>query len=148
MPQIRKILSPVDFSETSLFALDYAMDLAKQLGAELHLVHTYQLPVYALPDGALMASPEYVNELSAKLQDELDKLVASRRAEGVVLRGHLSEGVPHSEICRQAKDLGVDLIIMGTHGRSGFGHLLLGSVTEKVVRSSEIPVLTVRHPEG
>lgn len=147
MPEFRKILSPVDFSETSLHALDYASALAKQLGAELHLLHTYQLPVYALPDGALMASPEYVNELSAKLQRELDKLVEARQEEGLSLHGHLSEGVPHAEICRQAKELGADLVVMGTHGRSGLGHLLLGSVTEKVVRSSEVPVLTVRHPE-
>jgi len=144
MAKITTVLCPIDFSDTSLAALDYGVDLAGTLGAQVHVLHAYQLPVYALPDGALMASPEYISDLSNKLQAELDKVVDARQDRGVRLQGHLVEGLPHDEVNRMAGDLGADLIVMGTHGRSGLGHLLLGSVAEKVVRSAEVPVLTVR----
>ncbi|HJK99409.1 MAG TPA: universal stress protein [Polyangiaceae bacterium LLY-WYZ-14_1] len=147
MPEIKNILCPIDFSDTSLSALDYGIDLATTLGAEVHVMHAYQLPVYALPDGALMASPEYITDLSNKLQAELDKVVDARQDRGPTLQAHLVEGVPHDEVARLGERIGADLVVMGTQGRSGLGHWLLGSVAEKVVRSSEVPVLTVRQPK-
>lgn len=148
MTSIERILCPVDFSETSEHALAYALELARGLGAEVDLAHIYQLPMYALPDGALLAGPDMASRILDTCQDSLDELASRHAGHEVALEKHLTEGVPHTEICRLAQKLGADMIVMGTHGRTGFGHLLLGSVAERVVRMSKIPVLTVRHPEA
>lgn len=148
MADIRRILVPVDFSETSDYALEYALDMASRLGAEVHLLHVYQLPMYALPDGALVTGPDFATNLSDTLQKELDQLVGRYASRGVKLETHLTEGVPHNEIERVAKERGVGLIVMGTHGRGGIQHFLLGSVAERTVRSAPVPVLTVRKPQS
>jgi nucleotide-binding universal stress UspA family protein len=145
MPEIKRILCPVDFSETSEHALRYAIDLASRLGADVRLLHTYQLPTYALPDGALLARPDFVNNLTTELQKQLDELVHRYAGHGVALEAKLTEGLAFQEIDRVAQEDGADLIVMGTHGRTGMKHLLLGSVAERVVRTAKAPVLTVRH---
>jgi nucleotide-binding universal stress UspA family protein len=145
MPDIRRILCPVDFSPSSERALDFAVDLAKALGAELDLLHVYQLPVYALPDGAMMAGPEFTTRVTTESQRALTELCESR-ASGVTTKTHLIEGIPYREIVRMGEDLGVGLIVVGTHGRTGLRHLLLGSVAERVVRSAKVPVITVPIP--
>lgn len=141
MPEIRRILCPVDFSTPSERALDFALDLAESLGAEVELAHIYQLPVYALPDGAMMAGPEFTVRVTNELQKSLNELAARRP--GKKLRTHLVEGVPYREVVRLAEELEADVIVMGTHGRTGIRHLLLGSVAERVVRSAKVPVITV-----
>jgi nucleotide-binding universal stress UspA family protein len=148
MAEIKKILVPVDFSETSRHAIEYALDLAGKLGASLEMVHVYQLPMYTMPDGSLLAGPEVTARISEKAQATLDELAQQFQGRGVELGTHLREGMAHSEIQRAARDLECDMIVMGTHGRSGLGHLLLGSVAERVVRTSEVPVITVRHTEA
>ncbi|MGF1464914.1 MAG: universal stress protein [Sandaracinaceae bacterium] len=141
MPRIERVLCPVDFSPGSERALAYAVFLRRQLGAEVHVLHVYQLPVYALPDGALLPGPEF----TVRLQDDSNKALQEMLDQhpDEELDGHLVEGVPHAEIIRRAKELDCDLIVMGTHGRTGLERLLLGSVAERVVRTSEVPVLTV-----
>lgn len=148
MTTIERILCPVDFSETSDHALEYALDLADGLGAEVHLAHIYQLPMYALPDGALLAGPDMASRILNTCQDSLDQLASRYAGRKLAAQKHLTEGAPHVEICRIAQQIGADMIVVGTHGRTGFGHLLLGSVAERVVRMSKVPVLTVRHPEA
>ena len=145
MPEIKRILCPVDFSETSEHALRYAIDLASRLGSDIRIVHAYQLPTYALPDGALLARPDFVAGLTTELQKLLDELTHRYAGHGVALEASLTEGLAFQEIDRIAEEEGVDLIVMGTHGRTGMKHLLLGSVAERVVRTSKVPVLTVRH---
>ncbi|MBZ0122027.1 MAG: universal stress protein [Sandaracinaceae bacterium] len=145
MPDIRRILCPVDFSEPSDRAFEYALDFATKFGAEVHLVHVYQLPVYALPDGAMMAGPE----LTVKITDELSqalKAQAGKAPAGSKVQTHLVEGIPYREVTRLAEELGCDLIVMGTHGRTGIKHLLLGSVAERVVRTAKVPVITIPTP--
>lgn len=144
MPEIKRILCPVDFSETSEHALRYAIDLASRLGADVRIAHAYQLPTYALPDGALLARPDFVKELTTELQKQLDDLIHRYGGHGVDLRGKITEGLAFQEINRIAEEDGADLIVMGTHGRTGMKHLLLGSVAERVVRTAKVPVLTVR----
>jgi len=139
---IQRVLCPVDFSDPSGRALDYALDLAGALGAELHLLHAYQLPVYALPDGALIPSAELAASVSGDAQRAFDQL-AARIPEGVNVQRHLTEGAPHLEVQRLVKELDIDLVIMGTHGRTGLARLLLGSVAERVVRTCPVPVLSV-----
>jgi universal stress protein A len=145
MKPIQRILCPVDFSDTSNHAVKYALGLAEPLGAEVHLLHVYQLPMYTMPDGALLAGPQTATRVMESAQQALNELAAGLGADPP-LQKHLTEGVPHAEVERVANDIGADLIVMGTHGRTGLGHLLLGSVAERVVRTASVPVLTVRHP--
>jgi nucleotide-binding universal stress UspA family protein len=146
MAEIRRIVCPVDFSEPSEHALAWAADLARDFGAELHLLHVYQLPIYALPDGALMAGPEFTTRVTGELQKAMaERVVRYGLPED---RTHLVEGVPWREIARMADELGASMIVMGTHGRTGLKHLLMGSVAERVVRTSNVPVVTVPNKEA
>lgn len=146
MTPIKNILVPIDFNETSNHALDYAIDLAKLIGARVTVAHSYVIPVYAFPDGALITSPELAAKLSDAAQKNLDAAVNARRNRGVELTGVLTNGVPVDEISRLAKEQHVDLIVMGTHGRHGLPRALLGSVAETVIRTSSIPVLAIHGP--
>ncbi|MBA2592613.1 MAG: universal stress protein [Gammaproteobacteria bacterium] len=140
MLAINRILCPVDFSEPSTRALEYALALAERLGAHVDVVHVFQFPTFAVDDLTL---PLYLQEnLSQRLRERLEQFVIEKAGEGSKATAHVREGVPYLEIMEAAK--GQDLIVMGTHGRSGLSHLLLGSVAERVVRGSEVPVLTIR----
>ena len=143
MPAIQRILCPVDFSETSERAAQYAVGLARQLGAGIHFVHAWQMPVYAFPDGAVILGPDVVAQITGELQRSLDALVARHREPELAIEGHLAQGLADREITRLAQELDAQLIVMGTHGRTGLPHLFLGSVAERVVRTSSVPVLTV-----
>jgi nucleotide-binding universal stress UspA family protein len=152
MVKIRRILCPVDFSEASAAAIEYALDLAADTKAEVRLVHVYQSPVYALADGEIVGGRDLAVQIGKQLQGELDALEKKYTRRGAKLATKLAtrlvEGVPYVEIVRIAKELMADMIVMGTHGRGGFSHFLLGSVAERVVRMAECPVLTVRQPKA
>ncbi len=139
---IKRILVPTDFSEHSLTALDYAIQLARFYKAEILIVHVV---VETEQRGAI---PEYVNELlaeyrfaAAKHLARLEKMAKRRYSK---CRSELRIGIPYQAIAEAAEDYGADLIIMAPHGRTGFEHLLLGSVAERVVRIAKSPVITVR----
>jgi nucleotide-binding universal stress UspA family protein len=144
MFEIRRILCPIDFSETSKPAFEYAVALAAQLGAELELLHVYQLPAYALPEGGLEILAGLEAELENRLQQQLDEFAKHSTEPSVKITTVLGTGVPYVEIIRAAKQRKADLIVIGTHGRTGLAHLLIGSVAERVVRTSEVPVLSIR----
>ena len=144
---ITKILCPVEFSPVSEHAVAYALGLARQLGARVHLIHAWQIPVYAFPDGAVIVGPDAVTRITQELTTSLDALVARWADREVAVEGHLVEGYPDREIKRMAQELEADLIVMGTHARTGLPHFLLGSVAERVVRTAGIPVLTVPSPD-
>ena len=139
MLQIRRILVPTDFSDAADQALRYAIDLASKLGAEIHLVHAWQLSAYASPSSDLAKGME--RDLAA----DLAALAQRYGAHGVVIHRSLRMGVPYVEITEAAKDLSCDLVVIGTTGKTGLEHFLLGSVAERIVRTSEVPVLTVRY---
>jgi universal stress protein A len=143
MGSAKKILCPVDFSPGSEHAVTKASELASALGAELELMHAYQLPVLALPDSSITVSPTYVAELTTRAQQALDKHVENLKEKGVTASTRLTEGNPAEAIVERAKEIGATMIVMGTHGRSGFRRFLLGSTAERVVRTSTVPVLTV-----
>lgn len=145
---VRTILAPIDFGGGSDHSLDYALDLAQALGAAVHLLHVYQIPVYGFPDGAFLAGPEIATKLSEAAQRGLDEVLERTKARGLAVSGVLRQGAPAEEICATAKEIGADLIVLGTHGRKGLAHALLGSVAERVVRTSTIPVLTIRSTAG
>lgn len=140
---ISRILVPTDFSDCSAEALDDAIALAKVFQADLILVHVIEPFPYAAVEGIAFIHP--VERLSLQAQALLDQLSKRPLKEKLSVETHLTSGVPSKEIVKLAEREGADLIVMGTHGRTGVDHLFAGSVAEKVVRLSPCPVLTV-HP--
>ena len=136
----KNILCPIDFDDNSIAALRYARDLAKEQDATLHVMHVVFVPL-ASPGFPLEPYP-VVSEEPSNL--ELQK-IAREHLDGKVRYELASRsGRPAETINQAAEDLGVDLIVMATHGRTGVTRLFLGSVAEHVVRSSSRPVLTIR----
>jgi len=144
----KRICCPIDFSDASRAAMEIAADLARRFGAELVLLHAYPIPGYTFPDGSVVASPKMMQELADQAQRHLEEW----RAEAERLSGNprvLAEkaiGEPAAEIVSFARGRGVDLLVLGTHGRTGLEHALMGSIAERVVRRAHCPVLTVRPP--
>jgi nucleotide-binding universal stress UspA family protein len=149
MADMQTILVPTDFSSCSEAALTLATSLAKQLGGTVRLLHVFQLPFYVgWEDGpaAMAATSEFLGELKERAKEKLDAAVAECKAAGVEATAEQVEGAPHARVVDLSKD--VDLIVMGTHGRTGLPRLVLGSVAERVVRMAECPVITVPDPAG
>lgn len=142
----KHILVPTDFSECSASALEYACTLADAFDSELHLLHIFQEPVPTEPvPGMAFPPPEsYLVELKQKVAEELKSAIdAEWEKEHDVIRA-TAQGAAFVEIIRYAKSMHIELIVMGTHGRSALTHLLIGSVAENVVRKAPCPVLTIR----
>lgn len=147
---VKNILVPTDFSAASREALRYACDLAVTLGATLHVVHVLENP---FAPGAFMEmySPppaEYFTDLERQAEEKLTACLTpeQKQATGAVLTTRL--GVPASEILdRLEEEPKIDLVVMATHGRGGVARLVMGSVTDKIIRAANCPVLTLReHP--
>jgi nucleotide-binding universal stress UspA family protein len=141
----KRICCPIDFSDASRAAMDVAADLARRTGAELVLLHAYPIPGYTFPDGSVVASPKMMQDLADQAERHLEewRQDATRVAGGRVTT-EKAIGEPAAEIVSFAKSSGVDLVVVGTHGRTGLEHALMGSVAERVVRRAHCPVLTVR----
>jgi nucleotide-binding universal stress UspA family protein len=146
MKAIRRILHPSDFSPASGPAFAHAIDLAKSNGAELLLVHVLDTPVPMGPDGYISPSVYEDIQKSARAygQRKLAALVERAKKGGVEATPLLLEGAAPQAIVRAARSKRADLVVMGTHGRTGFAKLFLGSVAERVVASAPCPVMTVR----
>jgi universal stress protein A len=144
MPKIKRILVPVDFSEPSLAALRYAVDLARMSKARLEIVHVVEAVTYAPIIGSAVDLDRFREEQERAAQRRLAQLAADLRRRRVRCRTELKIGAASSAIVDLAKRSSADLIVMATEGRHGVGRLLLGSVAERVVRSASCPVLTVR----
>jgi|SRR5215831_11011742 len=141
----KKILCPIDFSETSRAALRTAVALGGRLGAELVLLHVYQMPSVALPDGFVVAGAEEMARLGRDVDEGMKTWRADAEAMGATqVRTETAIGPTAAEIERVASEGGFDIVVMGTHGRTGIAHALLGSTAEKLVRRAPCPVLTVR----
>jgi nucleotide-binding universal stress UspA family protein len=149
MIELRRILVPVDFSQHSQTALAFAAALAERFGAELVLLHVVQDLALFLPEadtGMPVVMPP-TEQMTAAVREGLTRFLRDNRLEGRKVCEEVREGPPHAEIVAYAAENAIDLIVMGTHGRTGLSHMLLGSVTERVVRTAPCPVLTVRHPQ-
>jgi len=145
MSKLRTIVCPVDFSAASEDAARYAVDLAEKIGADkLDFIHVFQRPVHAIPELGYYVEASAAEQIKESLRRQLDTLARRYSAHAVEVETHLLEGVPFSGIVEHADASGADMIVMATHGRTGFTRFLLGSVAEKVVRTSSIPVCTVR----
>ncbi len=143
MFEIKHVLVPIDFGESSGAALDVAVELAKSFRASLTLVHTCEIPTYGYT--ALGAAPiDLLTPVQDAARRQLEGALAALRLRFADARATLRLGIPVDEILAVAADMHADLIVMGTHGRRGLSHFLIGSVAERVVRMSPVPVLTVR----
>ncbi len=148
MLNIDRILCAVDFSEFSLDALRHGVVLARWYSAKLTLVHVYEpaptlLGVRDVPANLPLSQPIDVDHLADELRRFCAPVLTSSELNVEVV---LKEGKPAKEITREAERASANLLILGTHGRSGFERLFLGSVTEKVIRSTRVPVLTIPPP--
>jgi nucleotide-binding universal stress UspA family protein len=143
MRQIRTILVPVDFSPGSRAALDFGLQLARRFDASLWLLHAYVLPAYAFSEGVAIG-PDLAENLANDARKGLERIREELQESVVPVSVASVAGSPAEVIVEWAQTHGVDLIVMGTHGRSGLKHLLAGSVAERVVRAAHCPVVTVR----
>lgn len=143
MIHVRRILVPTDFSDAADHAVDYAVSLAEELDAEIVLLHTVEIPVYAYPGAPYIPVLDITADLETAAVAGLEATRA-HLATKVHVRIAVRRGSPWREILDAAKEERADLVVMGTHGRRGVARALLGSVAEKVVRAAEVPVLTVR----
>ncbi len=119
--------------------------MARKYGATVVLLHVYAVPIYNFPDGALLSTANLAAELSNAAQLGLDRAALEFGTRGVQVVPVLREGSAEDEILAVAEEQGVDLIVVGTHGRRGLTRALLGSVSESVLRDAKVPVLVVPH---
>jgi universal stress protein A len=147
MPRFERILVPIDFSPASDAALDYARALARQFGSSLNLVHVFEDPFTAgafVGDGTVMMPLDLRETLLESARAQLAERHQACAATLPRSSMDLLIGTGAKTIVEHAQETDADLIVMGTHGRTGLPHLLLGSVAERVVRTATCPVLTTR----
>jgi len=147
MARYRKIVVPIDFSEHSSAALDAAIDLARTYGATLHLVHCYPIDPGAISPYGIVIPEGFDRDVREAAGRELAQWGERAAAQGVAVEQHLSSMFPAEVIARIADQIGAELIVMGTRGRSGLKHVLLGSIAERTLRLAHCPVLAVKAPE-
>jgi nucleotide-binding universal stress UspA family protein len=140
---MQHILVPVDFSGSAEQALAYAIGLARKLSARLTLLHVIHIMPMGVVDGTDLPD-SYIQELDAAVQDRMEAYRQRVQDAGLAGAVLVVPGVPFQSIVDTARDQQVDLIVMGTQGRTGLAHAFLGSVAEKVVRLAPCPVLVTR----
>jgi nucleotide-binding universal stress UspA family protein len=151
MISLKKILVATDFSDPSAAALAYGRELARSFGATLSVVHVVDdsaMRAYGVDGGVFVTHPQIQRQFEENARAQIEAALSYEDrtrlgAAGVVL----VSSAPSAAIVSYAQESGIDLIVMGTHGRSGVAHLLMGSISERVVQTAPCPVLTVRHPE-
>ena len=142
---LKKILCPVDHSECSYLALKYAISLALKDEAKLYLMHVIDTRLYDTE--IYKFSPYKLDEIDMnKIHEDLIKSLPEGTMDVLEVETIVIKGIPFHEIINAATEIGADLIVIGTHGRTGLSHVVMGSVAEKVVRKASCPVLAVRMP--
>ena len=147
MITLKTILVPSDFSECSDEAVRYGLELGRRFDARVHLLHVVQDPVTQpwAAEGFSVPLFDVVDEWQKEAEKRLRASVPVEDTDRVTVKAIVA--TPYAEILDYAAAHDVDLIVMGTHGRGGMSHLLLGSIAERVIRRAPCPVLTVRHPQ-
>jgi universal stress protein A len=150
MRDIKRILVATDFSDCSLSALERASQLAQAFGASIDVLHVFHTPPLLAPEAvvgyaAAVSSMSIADLVRSEAEQGMREFVEKAEHKGLAISDQSSiYGEAASTILRVAKDKDYDLIALGTHGRTGLAHVLLGSVAERVLRRSDLPVLTVR----
>ncbi|MGQ3683882.1 MAG: universal stress protein [Candidatus Loosdrechtia sp.] len=147
MISIRNILCPIDYSTYSEKALNYAIEIAEKYGAKLYVLHVLDMRIYDMNELELFNFYTINEDTMNGLRDRLLRCVKEDVRSRIPVETIVVQGVPFVEIIKAATEHAIDLIVMGTHGRTGISHAIIGSVAEKVVRKAPCPVLTVRRTE-
>ena len=147
MKPFEKILTAIDFSESSDYAFEYALTLASQFQAELTVMHVINEPVdlqgFYVPHISFEQLEKEIEEGAEKM---MENFCQTKMGDFTRYTTAVVAGIPYEEILRKAAETGASLIVLGTHGRTGIDHLIFGSTAERVVRSATCPVLTIRLP--
>lgn len=149
---IRKILAPVDYSESASGALAFAVVIAERFGAKIDVVHVWDKPTY-VSDTVFVSHGDTKRPIGELIRENAERDMREFMAKAALPAeriGHerLLSGDPASALLAEIANEKYDLVVLGTHGRTGLAHLLLGSVAEKLVRHSPVPVLTVPNARG
>lgn len=147
MIQIKRLLAPTDFSESSKQALHYALEFARGFNTELHILNVVEPVVYPAEMFSQVGMIDVESVLEKSSKEEMEIWLKDIPTDKRPITTAVEHGRPFAEIIRYAQEHQIDLIILGTHGRSGLDHFLLGSTAEKVIRKAPCPVLTVRPQE-
>ena len=146
--QFRHILAPTDFSDYSKKAVTSALALAKTYSARLTVLHVVELPPYPIEGYVpFSVSSSFMEDLERQATQDLAQLLPDAATAGVEVVRLVAVGTPYRKIIEVAEAEQVDLIVMATAGRTGFSHLVMGSIAERVVRTATCPVLTIRPQE-
>jgi nucleotide-binding universal stress UspA family protein len=155
--KLTRILAPTDFSKHSGFAMEWAAYMAQCMKADLVLLHVIseeegKIMEEVIGEGAVVQIPKgirqnVVEERQKKMKEQYEMVVSREIKAALKVEQMIRIGVPFLEVIRTAKERDVDLIVLGTHGRTGLSHVLIGSVAEKVVHHAHCPVLTIKHPQ-
>ncbi|HUU69651.1 MAG TPA: universal stress protein [Planctomycetota bacterium] len=148
MIKLKKILVPTDFSDYSMHALQYGLSFCREFTAELILLHVIEDPFYP-SNGATFGFniEEFFRQMEEESSKRMLEMVPPEIEKEMPVERIAIRGTPFLEIIRLAKERAADMIVLSTHGRSGLAHVLMGSVTEKVVRKAPCPVLVVRRSQ-
>ena len=148
MKEFKTILFAIDFSQSSEYAFQYALSLAQKYQARLLIVHVINEPVdlrgFYVPHISFEKLEQEIAEGAKKM---MEKFCSAQLGDYSNYESFILPGIPYEEIIKKAEEQSADLILMGTHGRTGLDHVLFGSTAEKVVRKSPVPVMTVRFAE-
>lgn len=143
MSKLQQILIATDFGESSMRAVDFGLMLATQLGAKITLVHVYEIPAFAY-EAFVYPTADVIDALINAARAQLDKALTAIRQTVPDANAILRQGAPWQQILFAIDEARADLVVVGTHGRGGLPRLLLGSIAERVVRLSPMPVVVVR----
>ncbi|MGK0298374.1 MAG: nucleotide-binding universal stress UspA family protein [Gammaproteobacteria bacterium] len=147
MSHYKQILVAVDFSDPSIRALQVARDLGTRLNAKLIVIHFVPMRIM---DMGMEGGVDFIEEMHqselAEARIKLEKFIKEHTTSDDEIEHHLRSGEPAAEMNSMATEVSADMIIIGTHGRSGIKHLLMGSVAESILRTADVPVLSVRSP--
>lgn len=147
--EIKKILFPTDFSVASDYALSYAISLAKRFKAGMFFIHvvdtSYDISGFYIPH---ISVEKLIQEMEDSAEARLKKISIKIPRKVKIYEAVVKSGSPYKEIIKFSKNKGIDMIIMGTHGKSGTDHFFFGSTTERVIKQADCPVLTIRPPKN
>jgi nucleotide-binding universal stress UspA family protein len=144
MASLKRILVAIDFEPPSFAALDWAIDLASQVRVGVTVLHAWDIPIVGITDGTFIATPKLAAAITTAAQKGLADAVEPRQGRDVELTTLLRQGAPTEVIQQAADEVDAGLIVVGTHGRKGIAHALIGSIAERTIRTATRPVVIVR----
>ncbi len=145
---MKTILVPTDFSPHSEKALGFAEKIVKLTGGKIHLLHCYQINVGGISPYGVTIPDEFNREICEAAAEKVEELEKKVAAEGIEVEAHITSRYALEAVSDLARELGADLIVMGTRGATGLKHILLGSVAERTLRTAPCPVLTVKESDA